>query len=226
MTLWPQSSVAKKFLNGLTGLGLSLFIIMHLIGNLLLLTGNPDDFNRYAYKLKSFGPLLLVAESGLALFFLLHIVSALMVYFDKLKARPLRYAVSGDAGGASRKTLSSETMIYTGLVLLFFVPWHVITLKFGPGVAQGYVTQLDGVAVRDLYRLVVEYFSNSLNVTIYVAVMLFLGLHLRHGFWSMIQSLGVYHPRLTPVWYTSGLLFAAVMAVGFLLIPIWIYMNF
>ncbi len=226
MTLWPQSSVAKKFLNGLTGLGLTLFIIIHLIGNLLLLTGNPADFNRYAHKLEGLGPLLIMAEIGLALCFLVHIISALMVYFDRLKARPQRYGVSGDAGGASRKTISSETMIYTGLVLLVFVPWHVITLKFGPGVAQGYVTQLDGVAVRDLYRLVVEYFNSSLNVTIYVAVMLFLGFHLRHGFWSMIQSLGVYHPRLTPLWYTSGLLFAAAMAVGFLVIPIWLYINF
>lgn len=225
MTFWPRSSVAKKFLNGLTGLGLVLFIIIHLAGNLLLLTGNPDDLNRYAHKLESLGPLLLFAQIGLALFFILHILSALTVYFDRLRARPARYAVSGDAGGASRKTISSETMLYTGLVLLVFVPWHVISLKFGPGMAQGYVTELDGVAVRDLYRLVVEYFQNPVHVILYVAVMLFLGFHLRHGFWSMIQSLGVYHPRLTPLWYTGGLLFAAAMAVGYLVIPIWIYMN-
>lgn len=223
MGLWPQSSIAKKFLNGGTGLVLSLFIIVHLVGNLLLLTGNPDDFNRYAHKLESFGPLLIFAEIALMLFLLVHIVTALTVYFDKWKARPARYAVSGAAGGASRKTISSETMIYTGLVLLFFIPWHVLTLKFGPGLAQGYVTQLDGATVRDLQRLVIEYFSNPLNVGIYVAVMLFLGLHLRHGFWSMVQSLGIYHPQLTPVWYAGGLVFALAMAVGFLVIPLWIY---
>lgn len=225
MTLWPRSSVAKKFLNGLTGLALTLFIIVHLVGNLLLLTGNPEDFNRYAHKLESLGPLLWLAEIGLALFFVLHILSALTVYFDKQRARPARYAVSGDAGGTSRKTLSSKTMIYTGLVLLVFVPWHVISLKFGPGIDEGYMTVLDGALVRDLHRWVIEYFQNPVHVALYVIVMLLLGFHLRHGFWSMIQSLGVYHPRWTPVWYTGGLVFAAVMAVGFLVIPIWIYMN-
>ncbi|MCS6903584.1 MAG: succinate dehydrogenase cytochrome b subunit [Candidatus Bipolaricaulota bacterium] len=225
MALWPRSSVAKKFFNGLTGLGLTLFIIVHLAGNLLLLTGNPDDFNRYAHKLESLGPLLWLAEIGLALFFVVHILSALTVYFDKQRARPTPYAVSGNAGGASRKTISSQTMIITGLVLLVFVPWHVASLKFGPGVEEGYVTVVDGLLVRDLHSWVIEYFQNPVHVALYVLVMLLLGFHVRHGFWSMIQTLGAYHPRWTPLWYTGGLVFAVVMAVGFLVIPIWIYVN-
>lgn len=219
----PRSSIAKKIINGFTGLVLCVFVIVHLMGNLLLLTGNPDDFNRYAHKLTSLGPVLFVFELGLLAFFVLHIWSALLVYFDKLKARPSRYEVLGSAGGASRKTLSSETMIYTGLVLLVFTVWHVITFRFGPGISAGYVTQLDGETVRDLYRLVVEFFSNVWNVIIYVIVMLFLGFHLRHGFWSALQSLGAYHPRWTPVWYTGGLVFAAVLAIGFIFIPVWVH---
>jgi succinate dehydrogenase / fumarate reductase cytochrome b subunit len=215
-----MSSVAKKFLNALTGSGLGLFVIVHLSENLLLLTGNPDDYNRWAHFLFSFGPLLTLLELGLAAFFIVHIWSALMVYWDKLTARPTGYRVYRSAGWTSRQTLSSQTMIYTGLVLLAFVIWHVMTFRFGPH----YTVTVDGIEMRDLHRLVVEVFSNPVNVAIYVAVMIFLGFHLRHGFWSALQSLGAYHPRWTPLWYTGGAIVALVLALGFIVIPVWVYL--
>jgi succinate dehydrogenase / fumarate reductase cytochrome b subunit len=215
-----MSSVAKKFLNAITGIGLGLFVIVHLSENLLLLTGNPDDYNRWAHFLFSFGPLLTLIELGLAAFFLVHIWSALMVYWDKLKARPSGYSVYRSAGRTSRQTLSSQTMIYTGIILLAFVIWHVMTFRFGPY----YTVTVDGVEMRDLHRLVVEVFRNPVNVALYVAVMVLLGLHLRHGFWSALQSLGAYHPRWTPLWYTGGAIVAALLAVGFIVIPVWVYL--
>jgi succinate dehydrogenase / fumarate reductase cytochrome b subunit len=112
-------------------------------------------------------------------------------------------------------------MIYTGLVLLAFVIWHVYTFRFGPH----YTVEVDGVAMRDLHKLVVEFFSNPWNVVAYVAVMVFLGVHLRHGFWSALQSLGAYHPRWTPIWYTGGLVVALALAVGFIVIPVWVYLS-
>lgn len=220
MAFWPRSSIAKKFLNAVTGIGLALFVIVHLAENLLLLTGNPDDYNRWAHFLHSLGPLLTVLELGLAAFFLAHIWSALLVYWDKLKARPQGYRVYRSAGWTSRQTLSSQTMIYTGLVLLAFVIWHVITFRFGPY----YTVMVDGVEMRDLHRLVVEVFSDPINVALYIGVMVFLGFHLRHGFWSALQSLGAYHPRWTAVWYSGGVLVAIALAVGFIVIPIWVYL--
>jgi hypothetical protein len=121
-----------------------LFVIVHLSENLLLLTGNPDDYNRWTHFLFSFGPLLTLLELGLAAFFLVHIWSALMVYWDKLKARPSGYSVYRSAGWTSRQTLSSQTMIYTGIILLAFVIWHVMTFRFGPY----YTVTVDGVEMR------------------------------------------------------------------------------
>jgi succinate dehydrogenase / fumarate reductase cytochrome b subunit len=166
-----MSSVAKKFLNAITGIGLGIFVIVHLSENLLLLTGNPDDYNRWTHFLFSFGPLLTLIELGLAAFFIVHIWSALMVYWDKLKARPSGYSVYRSAGWTSRQTLSSQTMIYTGIILLAFVIWHVVTFRFGPY----YTVTVDGVEMRDLHRLVVEVFRNPVNVALYVAVMVLLG---------------------------------------------------
>ncbi len=221
--LW--SSVGKKVIMALTGLGLFVFVVAHLLGNLLLLSGNPDAFNRYSHKLVSLRGILIAAETVLLAAFMFHIIAAIAVAISKKKARPESYYKTAGAGGASRKTLSSSTMIYTGVLLLVFTVIHLITFKYGPGMKEGYVTIVDGVAMRDLYRLVVDVFSNRWYVIGYIGVMIFLGLHLRHGFWSAFQSLGAHHPRYTPILYAAGLVFAIVIAVGYLIIPVWIYFR-
>jgi len=225
MGWFPRSSIVKKMVTGVTGLALFIFVAVHLFENLLLLSNNPDLYNGWAHFLFSFGPLLYVIEAILLLFFVVHIGSALFVHAEKRRARPVPYRTVGAAGKPSRRTVSSQTMIYTGLVLLVFLVWHVLSFRFGPNVAQGYVTQLDGRPERDLYRLVVDFFSNLWNVVIYVGVMVFLGFHLRHGFWSAFQSLGLYHRRWTPIIYTTGLVVALALGVGFIFIPIWIYLQ-
>lgn len=219
------SSVGKKIINGLTGLGLVVFVIIHLGGNLTLFSSDPDLFNSYAKKLHDLGFLLYVAEIGLLAVFIFHIVSAISVYISKKKARSFGYRKHGSAGGTSKKSFSSVTMIYTGLILLAFVIWHVISLKFGPGIEQGYITVIKGETSRDLHRLVYEYFANPINVSLYVFVMILLGFHLRHGFWSAFQSLGANHPKYTPVINSVGYILAVVLAAGFLLIPIWIFIK-
>jgi succinate dehydrogenase / fumarate reductase cytochrome b subunit len=134
------------------------------------------------------------------------------------------YKVTG-AGKPSRKSPGSTTMIYTGIVVFVFLILHLKTFKFGPDIADGYVVQISGESMRDLYRLVVEVFSNKWYVLWYVMAMIPLGLHLSHGFWSAFQSLGAYHPRYTPVLYAAGYAFAVAIAGGFLIIPLWIYFR-
>jgi succinate dehydrogenase / fumarate reductase cytochrome b subunit len=221
-SIW--STVGRKILLAVTGLCLFGFIIVHLVGNLFLLVG-PEAFNAYAHKLMSLGPLLYLAEGLLLAIFLGHIVTAITVTWSNWKARPDRYEKSTNQGDPSRMTFSSRTMIWTGLVLLVFLIVHLITFKYGPGVEEGYVTMLGGEQVRDLYRLVTEWFSNGLYVGYYVVSMGLLGFHLRHGFWSAIQSLGGFHPKLTPVAYGFGVFAAVVLAVGFLALPIWFYLG-
>ncbi len=218
-----KSSLGRKFIAGLTGFGLFAFIIVHLGGNLLLLLGS-DSFNAYAYFLHTamHGWFVYIAEAGLIALFLFHVVSGLTVYVRKYRARPERYEVVANAGGTSRKTLSSRTMAISGIVILIFIVLHVLHFKFGPGAGQGYVTEVNGVEMRDLYRLVVEEFNKPAVVYAYVVVMLLLGLHLRHGFWSMFQSLGLARPNTVPVLSAMGLVLAIGLAVGFILIPLYI----
>jgi succinate dehydrogenase / fumarate reductase cytochrome b subunit len=219
------SSVGKKIITAITGLGLYLYIMLHLAGNLTLFAKDPGLFNRYAHFLTGFGWLLIIIELGLLLLFLIHIIGGIIVYLGKLRARPDGYVRYESAGVPSKKTVSSTTMIWTGLVIGLFATLHVITFKYGPGMEQGYVTVVNGVQMRDLYRLVIEVFSNKWNVIWYVGAMIFLGFHLRHAFWSAFQSLGANNPRLTPVFYGAGLALAVLLALGFLILPIFIYFT-
>lgn len=218
------STVARKILLAITGLGLSLFVVGHLAGNLLLFV-SPEAFNSYSNHLISLGPFLVVIELALLAVFLIHIFTAVLTTWKNWKSRENRYAVTGSRGGPSRMTLASKTMIWSGLVILVFLVVHIVTLKYGPGMEQGYVTTIDGEQVRDLYRLVVELFANPLYTLFYVVSMAFLGFHLSHGLWSAVQSLGGFHRRLTPIIYGFGFAAAVAFGVGFLVIPVWFYFG-
>jgi len=222
---WVWSSLGKKFLMGLSGLALFGFVAVHLSENLILIVGTKTLYNQWTHTLESLGPLLYLIELGLTGVFVLHIVTGISVWLDKRRARPTPYVKVANAGPPSRKSLSSVTMIITGAVLLLFVIVHVKTFKYGPGIAEGYVQSIDGLEVRDLHRLVLETFSREGYVIFYVAVMVFLGFHLGHGFWSAFQSLGAMNPRLTPVSYGLGVFLAIVIGLGFIVLPVWIYVT-
>ncbi|MDA0745504.1 MAG: succinate dehydrogenase cytochrome b subunit [bacterium] len=218
-----SSSIGQKILMSLTGLMMFSFVIGHLLGNLPLLTGQADPFNKYGHFLVSLGALLILVELILLGALLVHVWTAISITLGKRKARPVAYEKHKSAGGASRKTLGASTMIYSGLIILVFLVLHVKMFKFGPGIEAGYVTQVDGVEMRDLHRLVVETFQDPVYVIGYVLAMIVLGLHLSHAFWSAFQSLGFYHDRYTPLLYSAGRVLAFLISLGFLIIPVWIY---
>jgi succinate dehydrogenase / fumarate reductase cytochrome b subunit len=220
-----NSSIGKKFLMSLSGLALVGFVFTHLLGNLLLYKNDPTLFNSYAQKLESFGVLLYVAELGLIVLFVMHVSTAVRLKLGYKSARPEGYSVSKSKGGESRKNTASMSMIVSGLVLLFFLVLHVNHFKFGPSIAQGYSTVINGANARDLYRLVFETFKNPIYVLSYVSVMLFLGLHIRHGFWSAFQSSGLMTSKLATPLYRLSLVLGVLFAAGFLFIPIWIYFD-
>src|SRR5687768_2020375 len=124
-----SSSVGTKLLLGLTGLALFAYLILHLIGNALVFAG-ADVFNQYSHTLIS-NPLIIPIEIGLLLIFILHIYKAVRMWMANRAARPVAYAKKERAGHTSRKSLSSSTMIASGLVTLLFVLIHVKQFKYG-----------------------------------------------------------------------------------------------
>jgi succinate dehydrogenase cytochrome b subunit len=218
------SSVAKKIFLAVTGLCLAGFISVHLAGNFLLLVG-PGPFNLYAHKLVSLGVLLYVAEIILLSIFALHLSLAVYTQIVNWRARPQAYKKTRHQGETSRLTISSRSMIWTGLVIIIFTVIHVITFKYGPGLEEGYYTSLDGEKIRDLYRLVAESFQKEYYVIPYLAVMTVLGLHLKHALWSAIHTLGGTNPRVLPALYVLSTLAAIALGTGFFLLPLWFYFS-
>lgn len=219
--LW--SSIGKKLLTGITGVGLIGFVAAHVAGNLTLLAGG-EAFNQYAKALHDLGALLIVAELGLVALFALHAASAVSVWWDGRRARTHRNTVVASKGPPSKQTWASRTMIVSGGILLVFVILHVLHFRFGPGMAEGYVTTLNGEPARDLYRWVVETFKQPVPVVAYMLVMLLLGFHLRHGVWSAFQSLGALTPGLRAFAFSAALVVAVIVAAAFFVLPPYIYL--
>ena len=213
-----SSSVGTKLLIGLTGLALFAYLILHLAGNALIFAG-PETFNEYSHALIS-NPLILPIEIALLAIFLLHVYKAVTNYVANRAARPAGYAMKKYAGHTSRKSVASSTMIWSGLVIFFFIIVHVRQFKYG-----AWYQTAGASPIRDLARTEFEVFSHPLWVAFYVVCTLLVGLHLRHGISSGFQSLGLDHPVYTRRLTIWGVVFAVIIGGGLAFIPVWVYLT-
>ena len=200
------TAIGKKVGMALSGLCFCGFLAAHLAGNLLLVKG-ADAFNGYADKLQSLGALLRVAEAGLIGLALLHVGTGLVLFYQNLRARPVRYRVNATAGG---QTLGSATMPYTGLLLLAFIVFHLLHFTF---------VDKSGTTV---YALVAEAFSRPFYVGLYIAAVVVAAVHVSHGFWSAFQSLGLNHVKYFGLVRAAGLVLALVVGAGFGFLPVYV----
>ena len=200
------SSVGKKMLMAVTGLCLIGFLAVHLLGNFMAFAG-AAAFNDYAAKLHSLQPYLSVFNLVLAILGLIHIVIGTILFFDNLKARPEGYKVYKNPGG---RTIGSNTMPYTGALILIFVISHLFKFTF-----------VDK-SVTPIYQQMAAAFANPMWVLIYVVAMVIVAVHISHGFWSMFQTFGLNHPRHMPLIMKVGLAVTLVFGIGFGILPIYL----
>ena len=212
-----RSSIGRKQLVAVTGLLLCGFLVGHLTGNLLLMVSS-DAFNIYAHKLISLGVLLYVIEAGLAAIFLTHLGLAMKLNMENMKSRG-KYQQKSKTGRGT--TFASQTMPYTGIILLIFLVLHLISLKFG----TQYETTVDGVVMRDLYRTTIEYFKSPIATAWYVVAMLTAAIHTSHGFASAFQSMGWNHGKYFKNVKRLGLIYAIVVGGGFAFLSIWCHLK-
>jgi succinate dehydrogenase cytochrome b subunit len=199
------SSIGKKILMAVTGVSMIGFLATHLLGNLMAFAG-ADAFNHYAAKLHSMQPYLSVFNVGLATLGLVHIVFGVLLFFENLRARPKGYKMVRNPGG---RTIGSNTMPYTGVLILIFVILHLLKFTFADK------------SVTPIYQQMAAAFSNPLWVIFYVAAMVVVAVHISHGFWSLFQTLGLNHPRYMPLIMKLGLAVSIVFGIGFGILPIY-----
>ncbi len=215
-----NSQVGRKIATGVTGIGLVLFIIVHLIGNLAYF-GGPEAINTYSYTLHQMGPLLWVVRLGLLAFFLYHVWLGFSIWLGRRRARPESYEVYASRGWPSRQSWSSSSMILTGVLLLLFVITHLNTFAFH----DFQTAVINGVEMHDVHARLTEVFQSPLYTIYYVIIMVLLGMHLRHGVWSAFQSLGWMSRNTNPIIYSVAFVLALIIAIGFIGLPISIYFG-
>jgi succinate dehydrogenase / fumarate reductase cytochrome b subunit len=185
LRLW-RSSVGKKYVVAITGLGLYGFVIIHLLGNLQVFMG-PTQINEYAHTLKANPAILWGARLGLLTIVVLHITATLQLVLANRRARGVAY----DVGKPVASSLAQRTMAVSGLILLAFIVFHLAHFTAGLINAE-YLTFIDPIlGYHDVRRMMIAGFSNPLVAVFYILSMGLLFLHLSHGVSSTVQSLGI-----------------------------------
>ncbi|MEM7448580.1 MAG: succinate dehydrogenase cytochrome b subunit [Myxococcota bacterium] len=207
LTLY-QTTIGKKVVMAVSGLVVFGFVIGHLAGNLNLYAG-PTAINDYAAWLRSMPKLLWGARIGLIVAIVAHIVSSVQLANRNAAARSARYMKKVH----KKANYASKTMYFSGPILLLFVLYHLAHLTLGR--TPGY--EFDP---HNVYNNVVLGFQNPLIAAIYITANLALGLHLFHGAWSMLQTLGLSHPRYDVYRRQFASVIAALITLGNVSFPV------
>jgi succinate dehydrogenase / fumarate reductase cytochrome b subunit len=205
----------------LTGLFLSLFLMVHLAGNLTLLDISTEGqlrFNAYSKFMTTF-PVIKVVSYLLYFSILFHAFDGIWLAYQNRKARPQRYVKENRA---ANRTWASSNMALLGTIILVFIVIHM--RSFWYEMHWGDIG-LDSQGNKDLWTVTVAAFQSPLYTGFYVVCMVALAFHLLHGFQSAFQSLGLNHRRYTPIIRAVGLFFGVVIPVLFALLPVWLYLN-
>jgi succinate dehydrogenase / fumarate reductase, cytochrome b subunit len=208
------STIGKKIVMAVTGAMMFGFLIAHLAGNLQVFEG-PAKLNAYGAFLHNIGELLWPMRIVLILAIALHIIATVQLALRTKRARPVGYSRKE----AIASSYASRTMYWSGPIVLAFILFHLAQLTAGwiePGAAF-----IPG----DVYHNVVSGFQVWWVSASYILAISLLGLHLRHGLWSMFQSLGIHQPQHTARLKTAALVIALLIVLGYISIPISVLLG-
>lgn len=174
-----SSSIGKKLIMGTTGLLLFLFLCTHAAGNATIYMGS-EVFQSYADELHSHPLIVIVFSLIIFILFVVHIGLGLYLFLENRRDPGSRYAV---VTRVAKNSFASKTMPYSGLLVLLFVLIHVSGFTFGRPV---------DVLISETVKTMLSGFFYGL---FYIVSFVVLAIHLSHGFWSMLQTFGINHPR-------------------------------
>ncbi|WP_346116565.1 succinate dehydrogenase cytochrome b subunit [Micromonospora coerulea] len=210
-----RSNVGLKAVMAVTGILLVLFLIVHMLGNLKIFTGE-TSFDHYAHWLRDIGAPLLphtwylwIQRTVLTVAVVAHIVAATVLARRARAARPVRYAHRKKVQGS----YAARTMRWGGVIILLFVIYHILDLTTGHLNPQGDASNPYGNVVADFApeRWYVTLFYTLAVVTV--------GFHLRHGAFSAFRSLGQQTPKGERRARTGALVLAVALCAGYLVVP-------
>ena len=206
-TAFYSSLVGKKVIMAASGAILFLFVVGHLLGNLQIFDG-PERLNAYSAFLKKTGEILWAVRIVLLAALVLHVVASVQVSLASMRARPIAYAVKKSI----ETSYAARTMIWSGPLIFLYIVYHLAMFTF--------LTTGPGYSPTDVYRNEVLAFRVPAISAVYVVAILFLGLHLYHGIWSMLHTLGASNPRYRVLRRTVAPAVAIAITAGYIAIPV------
>jgi succinate dehydrogenase / fumarate reductase cytochrome b subunit len=211
-----RSTVGKKIIMAVTGLIGIGFVIAHMAGNLQVFVG-AEKINAYGAMLH--GPLAEVTWALRALLIVavvLHVTMAIQLTARAREARPVGYQMRDP----QVSTLASRTMRWGGVLLLVFIVVHLLHFTAERIDPAGFDGKTDAAGRRDVYGNIVASFRIWWVTALYVASMIALGLHLYHGAWTSIRTLGYAKPSENPLKRRIAIAVAVVVWAGFTAVPL------
>ena len=208
-----RSTIGKKMVMAVTGIVMIGFIVGHVLGNLLVFRG-PEKLNEYAAFLRGTGGALWMARLVLLAAVILHVVAAVQLTQLQLTARPTGY----DRKEPQVSTFAARTIRWGGLLIFFFVILHI--LHFTTGTLHPTFNHVD------IYANMISAFRVPWISALYIVAMAALGLHLYHGTWSSIRTLGMNRASRDPLKHRAAFLLASAVWLGFTIIPVAILAGF
>ncbi len=209
------SSVGRKILMAITGQLMVLFVIVHLLGNSTIFVGL-DWLNAYAKHLKDLGPFVWVFRLSMLGLLLVHMFYGIQLTLENSAATPESYAVNNKM----KATFASENMIWTGLLMLCFIIYHLC--HFTARITPDIVNKTDYLGRFDVFTMVTTSFKSGIISLVYIVAMICLFLHLSHGIQSFFQTMGWNNDRSEPLFTKLGTIMAVIFLVGYGSIPVFI----
>jgi succinate dehydrogenase / fumarate reductase cytochrome b subunit len=203
-----DSTIGKKIVMAASGLVMAGFLVTHMTANLLAF-GGPHDINAYSAFLHSVKELLWLARIVLIVSVVLHVIAAYQLTRISQQARPVGYAEREP----QISTIASRTMRIGGVMLTFFIVFHILHFTTGtlhPAFAEG----------NPYANLVTGFTSNKGVAVFYIVMMVLIGLHLYHGTWSAIRTLGLVRPSSNPFRRRLATGLAVALWLGFTAVPV------
>ncbi|MDC1050655.1 succinate dehydrogenase [Candidatus Marinimicrobia bacterium] len=211
------STLGKKIQVALSGILLAVFLIFHLMNNLVLFAGE-ESFNQMVGFLEGIKPIIRVMEFGLLSILLMHTVNALRLTYQNKSLRKINYSKSSQ----ETASLNSRTMAISGSFILIFIFMHLgyIWLTY-----QMHNFNLDETYYSVLLRSEFGYLNHTPTAIFYIVSIFFIGFHLKHGYQSALKTLGLTNNRVTRLLYYLGVLFWAIIPLGFIIIILSIQLG-
>ncbi len=203
------SSIGRKILMAITGLLLSFFMAFHLFGNLFLFVSE-DAFNAYVEKLKYLGFLIRIAEFFLLTFVLSHAYSGILLWSKNRKAKKNLQSYSKENTPAPARYAA-----LTGSFIFIFLATHWATFWYKFNFDTNNQSYYDIVIGNEVG------FGNPFFAIFYITAIAMLGYHLKHGFSSAGQTLGIVGTKYEKLYNNLSTIFWFWIPLGFISIPLW-----